>query len=379
MSMPARSLLEPPRRPAPQRSRLGAVPASVAAPTPWRQLLAGPLVAAVTVVVALVATHRARVPLRDPDHVAALYLALVGFGVALMVGLDIALRAGRRTGTLRPSRTAMRKVRRERWTAGRALAVGGALIGFYVTYMAYRNLKAIVPLLRPGELFDRQLADLDRSLFFGHDPAALLHSALGTGVMTQVLSAFYVAFIVFLPLSLAVALVFSRRLQAGLYYATALSINWILGAISYFLLPALGPVYVDTAAFASLPHTEVTTLQQMLLDDRVAFLANPATGTPQAIAAFASLHVAMSFSALITAHMLNLARWVKQALWAWLILTFVATVYLGWHYFIDDLAGLVIGAAAILLAMVATGFDPRSAGRREPAVRGEPHTAPTGA
>src|SRR5215211_5554775 len=54
MSMPARSLLEPPRRPAPQRSRLGAVPASVAAPTPWRQLLAGPLVAAVTVVVALV-------------------------------------------------------------------------------------------------------------------------------------------------------------------------------------------------------------------------------------------------------------------------------------------------------------------------------------
>jgi membrane-associated phospholipid phosphatase len=270
-------------------------------------------------------------------------------------------------------------VRRERWTRGRIAAVAVALVSFYVTYLAYRNLKAVVPLLRPGDLFDGQLADIDRATFFGHDPTVLLHDLLGTGVVAHILSTFYVAFIVFLPLGLGLALVFAERLQVSLFYAAALSINWILGAISYFLLPALGPVYVDTAAFASLPHTEVTTLQQMLLDDRVAFLANPATGTPQAIAAFASLHVAMSFSALITAHMLNLARWVKQALWAWLILTFVATVYLGWHYFIDDLAGLVIGAAAILLAMVATGFDPRSAARREPAVRGEQQTAPTGA
>ena len=117
--------------------------------------------------------------------------------------------------------------------------MGIALISFYVTYMAYRNLKAIVPLLRPGELFDRQLADLDRSLFGGHDPAVLLHTLLGTGIPTHLLSAAYVAFIVFLPLSLALALVFSRNLQAGLFYATALSINWILGAASYFLLPSL--------------------------------------------------------------------------------------------------------------------------------------------
>src|SRR3954469_3813113 len=202
MSMPARPLLEPAGGEAAARSRIGAAP--MQAPR-WRGLLAGPAVAALTVVIALVATHRAGVPLRDPDHVAALYLALVGCGVALLVGLDIAIRAGRRTGTLRPSRAAMSRVRRERWTPRRGLAVGSALIGFYLTYMAYRNLKAIVPLLRPGDLFDRQLADLDRSLFFGHDPAALLHGLLGTGIAAHALSAFYVAFIVFLPLSLAIA------------------------------------------------------------------------------------------------------------------------------------------------------------------------------
>ena len=53
----------------------------------------------------------------------------------------------------------------------------------------------------------------------------------------------YAAFIVFLPLSLGLALVFSHRLQLSLFYAAALSINWVLGAATYFLLPALGPIY----------------------------------------------------------------------------------------------------------------------------------------
>jgi membrane-associated phospholipid phosphatase len=92
----------------------------------------------------------------------------------------------------------------------------------------------------------------------------------------------------------------------------------------------------------------------------VGFLANPDTGTPQAIAAFASLHIAMSFTALLAAYMLQLGRRVKQLLWVWLGLTFVGTVYLGWHYVVDDIAGLVIGAAALLLARALTGFDPRA-------------------
>src|SRR3954451_13679756 len=117
----------------------------------------------------------------------------------------------------------MGRVRRERWTLGRGIAVGGALIGFYLSYAAYRNLKAIVPLLRPDTLFDRQLANLDRDLFFGHDPAVLVHSLLGTGITAQILSSGYVVFIVFLPLSLALALVFAPNLRGGAVLATAVS------------------------------------------------------------------------------------------------------------------------------------------------------------
>ena len=329
----------------------------------WRLLAAGPLIAAVTVIAALIVADAADFAFRDPDNVAVLYIVEVGAGVALLVFLDIFLRAARRAGTRRPPREVLIAVKRERWTSARVVAVATALVSFYVTYLAYRNLKAAVPLLRPEDLFDSQLADLDRYLFFGNDPAALLHGLLGTGVSAHILSTFYAAFIVFLPLSLGLALVFSERIQVSLFYAAALSINWILGAATYFMLPALGPIYFEPGAFGSLPHTEVTNLQQMLLDDRVGFLADPATGTPQAIAAFASLHIAMSFTALLAAYLLDLGRRLKQALWAWLVITIVATVYLGWHYFIDDLAGLVMGLAALVLAKWLTGFDPRNSHR----------------
>jgi len=324
-------------------------------------VLAAPGVASVTLIIALFATDAAGVRFRDPDHVAAGYVAMVGFAVALLVGLDIVIKAGRSEGAPWPSRAAMRAVRRTRWTSHRMAAAGGALLSFYVTYLAYRNLKGLVPLLRPGDLFDGQLANLDRGIFAGHDPAALLHSLLGTGISAHVLSGIYVAFIVFLPLSLAIALVFSPDLPTSLFFATALSINWLIGAGSYFLLPALGPVYADPAAYAGLPHSEVTHLQRMLLDDRIGFLRDPATGTPQAIAAFASLHIAMSFTAVAMAHLLDLSRRLKVALWMWLVVTCIATVYLGWHYAVDDLAGIIIAAVSLGIARVITGYDLRAA------------------
>lgn len=322
-------------------------------------MMAAPAVAIFTLAAALVATAEAGFAFRDPDHVAALYVLEVGAGVALLVWLDVFLRARRLTGERWPPRAVMGIVRQERWTPKRMASVAAAIVAFYVSYLAYRNLKAAVPLLRPGDLFDRQLADTDRFMFFGSDPALLLHDVLGTGVSAHILSTFYVAFIVFMPLSLGLALVFAERLQVSLFYATALSINWVLGAASYFLLPALGPIYFDPGAFSALPHTEVTRLQELLMTDRAGFLANTADGTLQAIAAFASLHIAMSFTALLAAYLLNLGARVKRALWAWLAITFVATIYLGWHYVLDNVAGLLIGAAALVLARAVTGFDPR--------------------
>jgi PAP2 superfamily len=332
-------------------------------PAHRRLLIAGPVVALVSLLAAVITTNAAGLPLRDPDHVAGRRLAMVLGLVALLIALDVLVRARLRSRTGRPSRAAIASVWRERWTLPRGVAVGSALISFYVTYLAYRNLKSVVPLIRPGDLFDRQLADLDRSLFGGHDPAALLHELLGTGVGAHFMSGAYMIFFAFIPGTLAIAVVFARNLQPGLFYVTAQSINWLLAAGSYFLLPSLGPVYLEPSVFADLPRTAVGQLQELLLDQRIDFLRDPAGGAAQSIGAFSSLHVSFFFTAALTAHLLGLARPLRIGAWVLLGLTTAATIYLGWHYVLDDFAGVVLGAIAILLARALTGLDLRTARR----------------
>lgn len=326
-----------------------------------RSVLAGPIVAAVTLVMALAATREAGVALRDPDNVGARRLAMVAGLVAALVVLDIVLRAARGSGRRVPSMAGIRRVRRERWTRHRLVASVSALVSFYVTYVAYRNLKSVVPLLRPGDLFDRELADFEHGLLGGYHPADLLHTVLGTEFSTHILSAVYVTFVFFLPISLAVALVFSPDLQGGIYYATALSMNWTLGAASYFLIPAMGPIYYAPEIFADLPETHASYLQGLLLEQRRDFLADPsAPGVAQNIAAFASLHCSLLFTAALASHLIGLHRRVRIGLWVLFGVSAVATVHLGWHYVVDDIAGVLIGLVALALARVLTGFAPRT-------------------
>jgi hypothetical protein len=343
--------------------RAAAAPADPAGAPHRRMLVAGPVVAVVTMIAALICTDAAGLPLRDPDHVAGRRLLMVFGLVGALVALDVAVRAARRTGRRWPSRAAMLDVRRERWTLQRGVLVFTALISFYITYLAYRNLKSVVPLLRPGELFDRQLADVDRSLFGGNDPAVLLHDVLGTGVQAHFMSGAYMLFFAFIPITLAAALVFSRDLQAGIFYVTAQSLNWLLGAASYFLLPSLGPVYAEPGVFAQLPASTISQLQELLLDQRLDFIRDPLAGTAQSIAAFSSLHISIFFTGALAAHLLGLGRRMQITAWVLLGLTTASTIYLGWHYFVDDIGGVVLGAMALALARVLTGFDLRTARR----------------
>ena len=292
-------------------------------------LVAGPAIAVVTLVSALLATRSAGVPLRDPGDVAASRLEFAALVVATLIVVDILVRARRRCAGALPSRDAIRAAVRERWTPARLGAVAIALVSFYVTYLAYRNLKSVVPLLRPDDIFDTQLGGIDRSLFAGNDPAELLHSLLGMGVAAHALSGIYMLFFLFIPVCLALSLVFSADLRVGLFLTAALSLNWAIGAASYFLLPSLGPIYADPATFAALPDTQVSDLQVSLIDHRAEFLSDPeAAGAAQSIGAFASLHTAILFTAAVATHLLALGRVFKVTAWALTGLTVLATICL---------------------------------------------------
>ena len=72
---------------------------------------------------------------------------------------------------------------------------------------------------------------------------------------------------------------------------------------------------------------------------RVAVLAGVwDTRAVQTIAAFASLHVAITVTTCLVAELIRLPHWIRGAAWAFAFLTSVSTVYLGWHFFVDVLA-----------------------------------------
>jgi membrane-associated phospholipid phosphatase len=73
-------------------------------------------------------------------------------------------------------------------------------------------------------------------------------------------------------------------------------------------------------------------------------------------------------------------RWVRVAMGVFLAVTVLATVYLGWHYFVDTVGGAVLGAAGVWIAALGTGNHergrPRLRVRRpEPADERQPVSA----
>jgi hypothetical protein len=152
--------------------------------------------------------------------------------------------------------------------------------------------------------------------------------------------------------------VWSRDATRGAWYVTALCLNWLLGAASYYLLPSLGPVYARPGLFADLPETGVSRLQQSLLETRVEVLADPwGTAAVHGIGAFASLHVSIVLTGALVAHLMGLHRVVRTGMWAFFGLTVLATLYFGWHYVLDDVAGVGIGVLSVWLAAKMTGQE----------------------
>lgn len=326
-------------------------------PSEPRAYLVAPAIALVALLTTLVVGDHYGIDLRDPDGVLGSRLVLLVAVVLLFWALDFVPRALVRRRELRRDGVlaTVRQTLRERWTWRRMGIVLSSILAFYITYLCYRNFKSFVPLVRP-ELQDSILYDFEAS-FLGRTPAELLHELLGTGIAAYVLSAVYVLFLAFVPVSLGFALVWTTRTATGLWWVSALSLNWVLGALSYFVIPSLGPAFVAPELFAGLPDTGVSALQQALLETRERFLDSPVgSGALNGVAAFASLHVSIVFTGAAMAHFLGAPRPLRVGMWIFLGLTMLATIYFGWHYVVDDVAGLAIGAVAVWASARLTGW-----------------------
>lgn len=321
------------------------------------------VLAAVMVIATVLVCGAADLPILDPDDDAT-GPAYVRFPVILLAAflVDVVPRVALRWVRVRRSDSpesvaaVARGVLHERWTPRQVRFMLVGLAAWYVTYATFRNLKNAVPFVN-DHLWDSTFARIDSWLFLGHDPAATLHSLFGTSAITaEFFSFIYVAWIVLIPVSLAWALVFTRHRAAAAWFVTAIAVDWAIGAAVYFALPTLGPIYSDTATFAGLPHTMVTDLELSLLNGRIEVLADPVgSHSLQSIAAFASLHVGLMVTMCLIVQLASRRRAYKVTAWVFLALTALGTVYLGWHFAVDTIGGVLVGSAGAWVAALGTG------------------------
>lgn len=284
------------------------------------------------------------IPFRDPGGtIFAGKLLKAGELAAVALVLDVVVRAAlaRRAG-----RSAGAAVR-ARWTAPRLALVVSGLVGYHVIYGSYRNLKSWDVFNTPR---DTDLLAIDKALFLGHSPAVLLHDLLGRGAAADVLAFVYRSFSMVVIVGVVGGLVLMPRIRQGYLVLLAAAWAWIIGVAGYYLVPSLGPFASAPQEFAGLRATSITSTQAQYLLERAAMLHDgSAPGTFQSISAWPSLHLGLTSTLLFVA----LAyRWraVSLALGVFVGATTLATIYFGWHFATDVIAGVLLALAGVTLA-----------------------------
>ncbi len=308
-------------------------------------------------------SNKYNVGLKDPEgFLGPAYIRLPMLGI-LLFAAGIVPQAIHRYG-IKHVPSGIRTILRTEWTLRRVAYAATGMVSFYICYVSYRNLKSYLPLIGGDTIHDRALLELDHFLFFGNNPAEVLHGFLGTTVTAQVLSTLYVLYLPVVPITVAAVLVLHRDLTVGAWYATAVSLNWVLGTISYYSLPSLGPAFYEPQRFADLPDNSATQLQMSLLRGAFNFKEDPQGDSIFGIAGFASLHVSVVFTLALFLHYAGIARAIRITAWVYLGFTILATLYLGWHYIADDIGGLLIGWMAVVIGAWATGNTKRQKRKR---------------
>jgi hypothetical protein len=243
---------------------------------------------------------------------------------------------------------------RTHWTRERWTLVTLGITCFYVVYVTYRNIKSYLPFVISTK-YDRELHLLDHALLFGHDPATILHTLLGTGIAAHVLSYVYLWFLPMVPLVVTAWVVWVRNLSYGYWFVTSQCLAWTLGTISYYALPTLGPGFRYVYLYTDLPSTPSGRLMASLADTRHNVIAGTVEGAVQSVAGFASLHCGITMLVALMVQYTIRIKWLRIAVWVNFGVTAIATLYFGWHYIADDVAGVMIALFSFYVGGLASG------------------------
>ena len=285
----------------------------------------------------------------------AVSLLVMSFAAILYAG-QVVIRSGIASKWSHSPTRALASAFARRWKDDRLSSLAWPVGLFLLLLPAFNAFKQRV-LPGAGFHYDRQLAELDRTLF-GTDPGLWLHQAIGSPATTRLFDAVYHSW--FVPTTLGLCLVgLCATPRTRCQYVTAYVAVWIiLGGLLAYLFPAAGPAFYrdlagpDGAASFVAVHQQLVSAgtsqglltsvynQAYLLQN----LDNPTLVVGGGISAIPSVHNAMAVLFALVSFRMNRALGLAMSAFAAFI--WVASVYLNWHYAVDGLAG---GIGAILI------------------------------
>jgi len=245
----------------------------------------------------------------------------------------------RRQVPCRPLRVFLKDFINEHFTAG--YLQKGAIVYclVYATLISYTNLKAAIPLLNHND-YDPLLYRWDSSL---------LHVLSLGGFITipkySTVSNFF-DMIYFQMWTLAcVSLALSFRDRAVFWrYTMALCLAFGLSIPISVFFPSLGPAFWRPGLFSYISNTNSAEVMNGLWKNYLSFKTNPfgtSIGGGNGIVAMPSLHIALVYLSVVALEKRFAGlRYILRGILALFVIT---TVYLGWHYLSDGVAGLLLG------------------------------------
>jgi len=279
-----------------------------------------------------------------------------------------------------PVRGALRWLTSRNWLEIVFVRVPLAFLLMWVIAYVLLSFKVNISSFAPYS-WDHSFAEIDRLLFFGHDPWVITHRIFSSLNATIFLDNLYLLWFMLMKLSMISVAVLPMRNHTRLTFLLAYGLNWLIGGVLLaIMLPAAGPVYMERITGDAMFAPLMDLLQQYSHSIEVRALGiqellwegytNPDVD-PFGISAFPSLHVGMT----ATCACLGFAA-SRVIGWMFVLYTaamLVGSVHLGWHYAIDGIAGIALAILFWRISARVTRWwlartEPERAGAGEPAV-----------
>ena len=230
---------------------------------------------------------------------------------------------------------------------GQARELLKRFVPFVALLLVYESFRGLVPGLnmRVNYMF---LPLADKFMFFGHLPTAVLQRLWWHGYVTWYDFVFYGAYTLHfvLPFALAV-LVWKTREKQYWRVITAYLLLSFAGFLTFLAFPAAPPwMASDKGLIEPIAHVSSSIWYAFGIHD---FPSVYNKISPNPVAAMPSLHAAYSmlFALYITRLFNTRWRWLA---WMYPLLIWVGTTYMGEHYVIDIVAGIVYAVVAYLIS-----------------------------